>query len=114
MAQPMPAASAVLACRSGAASLGRRVAPEVAEDPAQVADLVAQPRGVLEPQVLGGRQHLLLELDDRLLDLLARHPLGPGLRAPRAAAPAGRRLALGLQELGDVADALDDRGRGDA
>src|SRR5215213_2035747 len=35
----------------------------------QLADLVAQPCRVLEAQLLGRGEHLLLELDDRRLDL---------------------------------------------
>src|SRR4051794_4705465 len=42
---------------------------QLAQLAAQLADLVAQARGVLEAQVVGRRQHLLLELDDRLLEL---------------------------------------------
>jgi len=42
---------------------------------AQRPELVAQLGGVLEAQLLGGREHLLLERDDELLDLLARHAL---------------------------------------
>src|SRR3954447_20760245 len=40
---------------------------------AQIADLVAELRGVLEAQVLGCREHLLLELHDRALELLPAH-----------------------------------------
>src|SRR5437879_9307503 len=39
----------------------------------EVTNLVAQLGGVLEAQLLGGREHLLLELDDRLPDLGWRH-----------------------------------------
>src|SRR5215210_5682735 len=58
-------------------TLGRRrlVALDVGDLASQLADLVAQPRRVLEAQVLGGGEHLLLELDDRLLDLGERHVL---------------------------------------
>src|SRR5215218_9744963 len=95
-------------------SLRRRlVALDVRDLAPQLADLVAQPGRVLEAQVLGRREHLLLELDDRLLDLGQRHVLR--LRALALRAPAAlRRLALGLEELGDVADALDDRRGRDA
>src|SRR3954470_11304838 len=94
---------------STTARLRRRlVALDVGELPPQLADLVAQARGVLEAQVLGGGEHLLLKLDDRLLHLGERQVLGLDALAV-AAPPALRRLALGLQELGDVADALDDR-----
>ena len=58
---------------------GRRLVELVA----QVADLVAQLRRVLEPQLLGGREHLLLELDDRRLDLVRLHV--DALLAPAAA-----------------------------
>ena len=51
---------------------------------AQRLDLVAQLRGVLEAQLLGRREHLLLERDDELLDLLARHALDLARRAPAA------------------------------
>src|SRR3954466_14553375 len=96
---------------STTARLRRRlVALDVGELPPQLADLVAQARGVLEAQVLGGGEHLLLELDDRLLHLRERQVLGLDALAI-AAPPALRGLSLGLQELGDVADALDD-GRG--
>src|SRR3954452_598444 len=91
---------------------GRLVAVDFGEPPPQLADLVAQARGVLEAQVLGGGEHLLLELDDRLLHLGQREVLGLDALAV-AAPPALRRLALGLEELGDVADALDDRRRRD-
>src|SRR4051812_31935696 len=107
------------AARSAASSLTRGrlrrrlVALDLRELAPQLADLVAQPRRVLEAQVLGGGEHLLLELDDRLLHLGEREIVGldPLAVAP---APALRGLALGLQELRDVADALDDRRRGDA
>src|SRR5712691_5701822 len=36
-------------------------------------DLVAQLRCVLEPQLLRGGEHLLLQLDDQLLELARRH-----------------------------------------
>src|SRR3954471_17242210 len=107
------------AARSAASSLtrGRLRRPLVGLDlrelAPQVGDLVAKARRVLEAQVLGGGEHLLLELDDRLLHLVEREVLGPDPPAVAAAAPL-RRLALGLEELGDVADALDDRRRRDA
>src|SRR3954466_11434573 len=94
---------------STTARLRRRlVALDVGELPPQLADLVAQARGVLEAQVLRRGEHLLLELDDRLLHLGEREILGLDAAAAAAAA-ALRRLALRLEELGDVADALDDR-----
>src|SRR3954471_13454772 len=103
------------AARSASSTRLRRclVALDVGQLAAQLADLVAQPRRVLEAQILGRGEHLLLELDDRLLHLGQRHVLR--LRAPTVGPPpALRRLALGLQELRDVADALDDRRRRDA
>src|SRR3712207_1492645 len=39
----------------------------------EIADLVAELGRVLEAQVLGGGEHLLLELDDRRLDLRRGH-----------------------------------------
>ena len=76
----------------------------------QLADLVAQLGGVLEAQLLGRGEHLLLELDDRRLDLGRRHV--DLLLAPAAAL--GRDLGVRHQELRDVGDALDDRLRRDA
>src|SRR3954469_26022466 len=75
---------------------------------AQRLELVAQLRGVLEAQLLGGREHLLLERDDELLDLLARHALDLARRAP--ATRHVRRVAE-REQLEDVGDALHDRGR---
>src|SRR5450755_566809 len=71
----------------------------------EVPDLVPELGRVLEPEVLGGGQHLLLQLHDRALDLGRLHRSGG---AP-AAAPGAGHLRLRLQELGDVADPLDDR-----
>src|SRR5918997_4150274 len=77
---------------------------------AHVTDLVAHAGGVLEAQLLGGGEHLLLELDDRLLELGERHRLGRALRGPPAPLAAlARQLGLRLQELGDVRYPLDDR-----
>src|SRR4051812_46828423 len=82
----------------GASGRGRGV-----EFAPQVADLVAELGGVLEPQILGRRQHLLLELDDRALELLGGHVR----LALAAGAPAlVGHLALGHEELRDVGDAL--------
>src|SRR5271165_1130568 len=86
-------------------SLGRLDLPQVAAD---LAELVAQLGGVLEPQVLRGGQHLLLELHRHPLELVLWHLLGRRPARPAAAAPA-RNLGLRLQELSDVGDALDDR-----
>src|SRR5690349_11787111 len=91
---------------SGCSQAGRRLADRrpafgnsLVELALEVADLVAQLGGVLEPQLLGRGEHLLLELDDRLLDLGGLHPLDLPPAAPRA-----RHLGLGLEELGDVGD----------
>src|SRR3954468_8571095 len=91
----------------------RLVALDLRELAPQLPNLVAQARRVLEAEVLCGGEHLLLELDDRLLHLGERQVLGLDPLAV-AAPPALRRLALGLQELRDVADPLDDRRRRDA
>ena len=49
---------------------GRRLVGLCGDElPAQVADLVTHAGRVLEAQLLGGREHLLLELDDRLLEI---------------------------------------------
>src|SRR4029077_18190657 len=58
--------------RSSGRSLRRR---ERRQLPAQLLDLVAQLGGILEAELLRGREHLELEVDDHLLELLARHPL---------------------------------------
>ena len=50
---------------------------------AQLAQLVAQLRGVLEAQLLGRREHLLLELDDQPLELVRRQLLGRAALARR-------------------------------
>src|SRR5947207_749028 len=81
------------------------------EIPTQVLDLVAELRRVLEPQLLGGEVHLLLERDHELLELLARHPLDLRRTAPP---PRGRyRRRLELEQLRDVGDTLRDRLRHD-
>ena len=73
----------------------------------QVLDLVAELGCVLEAELLRRGEHLFLERDDELLQLLVRHPLDLSLAAP---APAGHvRGRLEREELGDVGDALDDR-----
>src|SRR5215217_2400896 len=77
----------------------------------QVLDLIAQLRGVLEPQLLRRREHLLLELHDELLEFLLRHPLHLGAAAPPFR---GDVRLLEHQELRDIGDALDDRLRNDA
>src|SRR5215471_1734671 len=76
----------------------------------ELLDLVTQLGRVLEPELLGCREHLLLELHDELLELLVAEPLD--LRAaPAAARDSG---LLECQELGDVGHALADRFRRDA
>src|SRR5438094_1342558 len=82
---------------------------QVLEVAPQLADLVAQPRRVLEAQLVCGGEQLLLELDDELAELL----LAELLVAPLAPALLRRDLRVALQELGDVRDALDDRLRRD-
>src|SRR5262245_34993260 len=81
------------------------------ELPPQVAKLVSQLRGVLEAQVVGGCRHLLLQLDGHPLELVLRDLLRLGGAGSPRAPPAARNLRLGLEELGDVGNALDD-GRG--
>src|SRR3954452_24993535 len=71
---------------------------------AELLDLVAQPRCVLEAQLLGGDEHLLLERDRELLELLAGHALDVG-SLPAAALARDVRL-VELEELGDVGYAL--------
>src|SRR5436190_14581071 len=70
---------------------------------AEVLDLVPELRRVLEPQLLGRGEHLLLELDDQLLELLRRANL-----LVSAGPPARRARDLGLEreELADIGDAL--------
>ena len=75
---------------------------------ADALDLVAQLGRVLEPQLLGRLEHLLLERDRELLELVARHALH--LVAATAARARHVRL-VEREELGDVGDALDDRER---
>src|SRR6516164_4219451 len=57
-----------------AASAGRRVPLRdgLVELALEVADLVSELRRILETELFGGGEHLLLELDDRLLDLRRR------------------------------------------
>src|ERR1035437_1085344 len=70
-----------------------------------VLDLVAQLGGVLEAELLGGGEHLLLQFDRQLLQLLATQALYLG---GTAAALAGHVRLLEREELGDIRDALDD------
>src|SRR5512132_1551477 len=56
-------------------SLGRCLRRGRDELAAQILDLVTELRGVLEAQLLRRREHLLLELDDQLLELGRRHAL---------------------------------------
>ena len=72
-----------LASRSRRSERRSAAAPELAPE---LLDLVAQLRGVLEPQLLGGGEHLLLERDHELLEL-ARASMPSTSRVPR------RRLA---------------------
>src|SRR5262245_32908285 len=91
-------------------ALGRRLGERV-QLAAQLLDLVAELRGVLEAELLCRDVHLLLERHDELLELLAAHPGDLLLPSPTPARD-GRRLER--EELGDVGDALDDRLRRDA
>src|SRR5437764_922723 len=106
-------ASAGRATSGRASARGRLGRVDLAQVAAQVAQLVADLRGVLEAQLLGGELHLLLELYDHALELVS------GELAARGAAPApafarARDLGLRVEELGDVGDALDDGRRRDA
>src|SRR5207244_11258436 len=83
--------------------------PQAAEIVAELLDLVADPGSLLEAEVLGGEDHLLLELDDHLLQLV--RALDTLRRA--AAAPARRTTRLHRQELGHVGDSLLHRLGGD-
>src|SRR5271166_395389 len=94
---------------------GQPLAAQLRQIAAQLAQLVAQLRRVLEAQLVGGSRHLLLELDHEPLELVLWHLSPAGARAAPARAPfaPARHLGLGLQELRDVGDALDDRRRRD-
>src|SRR5205085_2152695 len=67
---------------------GRRL--HLVELAPQRLDLIAQLGRVLEAEVLRRQQHLLLELDDRLVDLTGGHSLLP--LAPVATPPGARHL----------------------
>ena len=56
--------------------------PHPVEVAAQLLELVADPRRLLEAEVVGGGEHLLLERDDRPLELLGVLELAP-MRLPR-------------------------------
>src|SRR5271157_5664314 len=107
-----------IACRSRSTAailsdVARRglICLKLPQVPSQFAQLVAQLRRVLEPQLVGGRDHLLLELHHHSLELVLGHLL---LRPPPPAPLArARYLRLGLKELGDVGDPLHDRRRRD-
>src|SRR5580693_2192737 len=89
----------------GVAGYGRRPARvDLAQVATQLAQLVAQLRGVLEAQVVGRRDHLLLELDDHLLELVLRHLLAFAALGRTAFATFARHLRLGLEEVADVRD----------
>ena len=100
-------AHAVNATASGPAGGVGRERRELAP---QLLDLVAELGRVLEAELLGGGEHLLLERDHELLELVSRHALDLGLAAATAAR---NRRRLEREELGDVGDALDDRLGGD-
>src|SRR6476661_9594619 len=65
---------------------------DLAEVAAQLAQLVAQLRCVLEAQLVGGRDHLLLQLDHHALELVLWHLPRRRRLAPRAFA--ARHLGL--------------------
>src|SRR3954465_5254651 len=67
----------------------------------QVADLVAELGRVLEAQLLGRGEHLLLELAHHRLDLVRRHL---DLLVGAAPEALGGDLRVGHQELRDVRD----------
>src|SRR5262249_8460837 len=56
-------------------SSGGRCLGERGQLAAQVLDLVAELGGVLEAELLRGGEHLLLERDHELLEVIAGHPL---------------------------------------
>src|SRR5919201_2690026 len=89
-------------------NLGAAFAP--LQLPPQLLDLVPQLGRVLEAELVGRQEHLLLQLDDRAGDLLRRHLLLVAAAGP----PARRHLRLDRQEVADVRDAFDDRLRRDA
>src|SRR5207302_2461442 len=78
------------------------------ELPPQVGDLVPQPSGVLETELLGRLVHLLLERLDQPGEFLAGHHRGLGLGAPLAAVAAAslRHRGLGADRQEDVGDIL--------
>src|SRR6478735_1512236 len=81
--------------RTGPDHSGRRfVLRDLAQLAPDLADLVAKAGRVLEAEVLGGREHLLLELDDRLLHLRERQLALLAGAAALGAALALRGLAL--------------------
>ena len=87
----------------------RRYLVERVQLAAQLLDLVAELGRVLEPQLLGRGEHLLLERDHELLELAAIEALDL-LAAARAL---GHVRRVEREELGDVGDALRDRLRRD-
>src|SRR5215211_3904659 len=109
--RPTRCASRSCTCRSPEQPrrrLGRRFGRGL-ELAAQLLDLVSQLRCVLEPKLLRGGEHLLLERDDEALEFRRRHALDLLL----SASPLRHRRRLEREELGDVGDALLDRLRGD-
>src|SRR6476660_1164495 len=87
-----------------------RSGPNRVEVRSELLELVADPGRLLEAEIVGRCEHLLLELYDELLELLRR--LGRGLIA--AAPTAAGRIRLHRQELGHVGDPLRDHRGGDA
>src|SRR5436189_287689 len=74
IAPPTAEPSRPLATRNSR-SLSRSLGRGGHELAAEILDLVTQLRCVLEPQLLGRGEHLLLELDDQFLELARRHSL---------------------------------------
>src|SRR4051794_38414655 len=79
----------------------------------QLLDLVAQLRRVLEAQLVGGQQHLLLELHDGARQLVRGHRLLALAAALPAAGRGPRHLRVERQEVAYVRDPLLDRRRRD-
>src|SRR6476619_5794659 len=87
-----------------------RSGPNRVEVRSELLELVADPGRLLEAEIVGRCEHLLLELYDELLELLRGLGGGPIAAAPAAAG----RIRLHRKELRHVGDPLLHRGRGDA
>src|SRR5664279_458834 len=92
---------------NGSLARGRFLGADLLEVATQLAQLVAQLCRILEAQLIGGRDHLLLQLDLHPLELVPGHLGCPAPDGAALAAP--RHLGLPLQELRDVRYSLDDR-----